>query len=142
MEKNLKSRKGISPILATLLLIVIAVAAVIITYAWIMTFTGSEEAVLTVDYVKFYTQESNDRIEFIIKNVGTADAKVAEVYQGATSSDLNQISSVTYEPSSQLIKEGSSLTITVDINWESEKIYYFKVVTEEGISLHFSEEAV
>ena len=141
MEKTLESKKGMSPILATLLLIVMAVAAVIVTYAWIITITGSEEAVLTVENVRFYTQESNDRIEIVIINSGTADAKVVEMYQGITSSDLKQISSVTYDPSSQLISEGSSLRITLSINWESGTRYYFKVVTEEGINLHFSEEA-
>lgn len=141
MERILRSRKGMSPILATALLIVIALAAVIVTYAWIMTFTGSEEAVLTVENVRFYTQVSNSRIEIAIRNSGTADAKVVEVYQGTTSSDLKQISAVTYDPSSQKISEGSSLKITFGGNWESETRYYFKVVTEEGISLHFSGEA-
>jgi len=39
ITKNmLKSKKAISPILATLLLIVIAVAAIVVTYAWVMTY--------------------------------------------------------------------------------------------------------
>ncbi|HEY4674981.1 MAG TPA: archaellin/type IV pilin N-terminal domain-containing protein, partial [Candidatus Bathyarchaeia archaeon] len=37
----LRSKKAISPILATLLLIVIAVAAIVVTYAWIMTYMSS-----------------------------------------------------------------------------------------------------
>ncbi|MGB9778860.1 MAG: archaellin/type IV pilin N-terminal domain-containing protein, partial [Candidatus Bathyarchaeales archaeon] len=42
MTKNpLKSKKAISPILATLLLIVIAVAAIVVTYAWIMTYMSN-----------------------------------------------------------------------------------------------------
>jgi flagellin-like protein len=36
----IKSRKGISPILAALILIVIAVAATVITFDWIVTRTG------------------------------------------------------------------------------------------------------
>jgi archaeal flagellin N-terminal-like domain len=36
-----KSKKAISPILATLLLIVIAVAAIVVTYAWLMTYMSS-----------------------------------------------------------------------------------------------------
>ena len=59
MKNILKSKRGISPILATLLLIVIAVAAVIVTYAWVITFTGSTTsqagAVLTIDNVRFHT---------------------------------------------------------------------------------------
>ena len=58
MKSILKSKRGISPILATLLLIVIAVAAVIVTYAWVMTFTSSTTnsagAVLGIENIRFY----------------------------------------------------------------------------------------
>jgi len=141
----LKSKKGISPILATLLLIVIAVAAVIVTYAWVMTFTGSTTsqagAILTFENVRFYTQGSTDRVEIVIRNSGTADAQVAEVYRGTSSSDLQQQSSVTYDPTSKLISEGSSIKITFNYNWASGTRYYFKVVTEEGLTLPFDKEA-
>ncbi len=145
MRTILKSKKGISPILATLLLIVIAVAAVIVTYAWVMTFTGSTTsqggAMLTVENVRFYNSGGTDRVEIVIRNSGTNDATVAEVYRGTSSSDLQQQSSVTYDPSSRLISEGSSIKITFNYNWASGTRYYFKVVTEEGLSFPFSEEA-
>jgi len=146
MRTILKSKKGISPILATLLLIVIAVAAVIVTYAWVMTFTGSTTsqagAVLNVENVRFYN--SGDNIEIVIRNSGTADAEVAEVYLGTASSDLQKVSSgdIVYEPSSQIISAGSSLEIDIDnADWDSGTRYYFKVVTEEGLNIPFSEEA-
>jgi len=145
MKKNLKSEKGISPILAALLLILIGMAAVIVTYAWVMTFTGSPtsqaRADLNVDKVRFYTQGTNDKIEVVIINSGTSASKAVEVYQGTSSSDLQQVSSVTYDPPSQIISEGSSLKIILNIDWESGIKYYFKVVTEDGINLLFSEEA-
>jgi flagellin-like protein len=145
MRTILKSKKGISPILATLLLIVIAVAAVIVTYAWVMTFTtsttGQAGAMLTLENVRFYTQGSTDRVEIVIRNSGTADAQVAEVYRGTSSSDLQQQSSVTYDPTSKLISEGSSIKITFNYNWASGTRYYFKVVTEEGLTLPFDKEA-
>jgi flagellin-like protein len=145
MRNILKSKKGISPILATLLLIVIAVAAVIVTYAWVMTFTTSTTsqagAVLTIENVRFYTQGSTDRVEIVIRNSGTGNAKVAEVYRGTSSSDLQQQTTVTYDPSSMLVSEGSSLKITFNYNWASGTRYYFKVVTEAGLNIPFSEEA-
>jgi flagellin-like protein len=143
MRTMLKSKKGISPILATLLLIVIAVAAVIVTYAWVMTFTGSTTsqggAVLSVENVRFY-DSSGKKVEIVIRNSGTNDATVAEVYRGTSSSDLQQIS-VTYIPSSQMVNEGESLKITFSYNWNSGTRYYFKVVTEEGLSFPFNAEA-
>ena len=145
MRTVLKSKKGISPILATLLLIVIAVAAVIVTYAWVMTFTSSTTsqagAMLTVENIRFYDL---DNIEIVIRNSGTGDAEVAEVYLGTASSDLQKVSSgdIDYEPSSQIISAGSSLEIDIaNADWDSGTRYYFKVVTEEGFSIPFSAEA-
>jgi len=124
-------------------LIVIAVAAVIVTYAWVMTFTASTTsqagAMLTVENVRFYN-DGSDKIEIVVRNSGTSDAKVAEVYRGTSSSDLQQIT-VTYSPLSQMVSEGSSIKITFSYNWDSGTRYYFKVVTEEGLSFPFNEEA-
>lgn len=39
---NVKSRKAISPLIATLLLIAIAVAASVLTYSWVMSMVGSQ----------------------------------------------------------------------------------------------------
>jgi len=144
MRTILKSKKGISPILATLLLIVIAVAAVIVTYAWVMTFTASTTsqagAILTPENVRFY---SADDVEIVIRNSGTSDAKVVEVYQGTVSASLEKQSSVDYDPNTQIVGAGSSIVIDFDMgpNWVSGTRYYFKVVTEEGYSLPFSAEA-
>jgi FlaG/FlaF family flagellin (archaellin) len=143
MRSIIKSKTGISPILATLLLIVIAVAAVIVTYAWVMTFTTSTTnqagAVLTVENTRFYNS-GGDKVEIVIRNSGTGNAKVAEVYRGESASDLQQASSVTYSPTSQMVSAGESLKITFSYNWDSGTRYYFKVVTEEGINIPFSAE--
>ncbi len=147
MRNILKSKKGISPILATLLLIVIAVAAVIVTYAWVLTFTGSTTsqagAVLTHENVRFYNVSTTDYIEVTLRNSGTSDAKVEAVYVGTSDSDLILQSSVSvsYSPTSQIIVAGSSLTITITHDWTDGTRYYFKMVTEEGINYPFSVEA-
>ena len=83
MDRKLRSRRGISPILATLLLIVIAVAAVVVTYAWIMTYTttvtGAED--LGVMSIRKY----NATGYFIeVKNWGTVNATVKYVMIGGT----------------------------------------------------------
>jgi flagellin-like protein len=144
MKRMLKSKEGISPILATLLLIVIAVAAVIVTYAWVMTFTSSTTsqsgAVLTVENVRYFNS-SGLKVDITIRNSGTSDAKVAEVYQGTSSSNLQPVSSVTYDPANQMVNQGSSLKMTFAFNWQDGTRYYFKVVTEAAQELPFSEEA-
>jgi flagellin-like protein len=145
MKKMLKSKKGISPILATLLLIVIAVAAVIVTYAWVMTFTssttGQSGAVLTVENTRYWNDSGTLKVDITIRNSGTADAKVVEVYQGTSSSNLAAVSSVTYDPTTQMVSVDSSLKITFALSWTDGTRYYFKAVTEAGQNLPFSEEA-
>jgi flagellin-like protein len=41
LQKMFHSKKAISPILATLLLVVIAVAAIVMTYAWMNSYMGN-----------------------------------------------------------------------------------------------------
>ena len=145
MKKILKSKAGISPILATLLLIVIAVAAVIVTYAWVMTFTSSTTsqsgAVLNVENLRFHNITTTKYVEAIIRNSGTADAKIVEVYAGTSSTDLIKQTSVSYSPGTQISAAGSSLNVTITYPWTTGTRYYFKVVTDAGQTLPFNEKA-
>ena len=141
MRSIIKSKKGISPILATLLLIVIAVAAVIVTYAWVITFTGSTtgdaDVLLSPENIRFY---SADDIEITIRNAGTADAKIVTVYQGPSTSELQVEDVRSYDPDTQICAAGSAIVIQIrlDDDWESGTRYHFKVVTEGSYSLPFS----
>ena len=95
---------------------------------------------LTIENVRFY---SSDDIEITVRNSGTGDAKVVEVYQGPSTSELQKESVRSYDPTTQIVSAGSSILIDIrlDDDWESGTRYYFKVVTEEGFSIPFSEEA-
>jgi len=143
LKRISRSKKGISPILATLLLIVIAVAAVIVTYAWVMTFTTTQTqqagAVLSEANTRFYNVSSTFNIEATLMNSGTADAKVVKVYFGTSSGSLQELTSgVTYVPSSQIVgANGGSLKVTITQEWVPGTRYYFKFITEAGQSLPF-----
>jgi len=82
LKKMLKSKKGISPILATLLLIVIAVAAVIVTYAWVMTFTTTTTttagARIKFDMAKIDSATKN--VTIYVRNWGDDKVRVDKVY--------------------------------------------------------------
>jgi len=151
LKKMRDSRKGISPILATLLLIVIAVAAVIVTWAWVMTFTSSQTqqagAVITKEVIRYYgtpTTAAKNRTDIVIRNTGTADAKVVSVYWSSSGFlTLTPLTSGTdYEmtPTTGVIAALSSITITIKWGssgaiggpWTSGTTYYFKIVTEAG----------
>jgi len=155
----LSSKKGISPILATLLLVAIAVGAILITYAWVITFTSTQTqqsgAILTPENIRFYAVGStNNRTEIIIRNSGSSSAKIVSVYWSSSSfSALAKIGTSEYDmtPSTGVVDALSSITIVVkwgtsggvvtDSTWTSGNTYYFKVVTEAGQPIQFSGKA-
>jgi flagellin-like protein len=155
----MRSEKGISPILATLLLIVIAVAAVIVTYAWVLTFTSTQTqqagAVLSLENIRYYSSSGSarNRTDIVIRNSGTADAKIVAVYWSSTGfSALQKLTSGTdysLSPSTGTISAGSSATVTINWgsggttggSWSVSTTYYYKVVTETGQYLEFSKKS-
>jgi len=121
-----KSRKAISPILATLLLVVIAVAAIVVTYAWIMTYMNNANqqagVMLRKLNVNFYNTTGVKKIDIDITNAGTEDTQIIRLYIGTSSATLqNQNITATDLP------RGGIQTITVNYNWTAGAAYYFKV---------------
>ena len=81
-KKLLKSKKAISPILATLLLIVIAVAAIVVTYAWIMTYMSGagQQAGTRIKFDSALINATSDNVKIYVRNWGTEPAVVDMVY--------------------------------------------------------------
>ena len=135
ITKKLKTKKAISPILATLLLVVIAVAAIVVTYAWIMTYmahtTGQAGVVPYKSNVRFYVNGNNQTaIDIDVGNSGTSDTTIIQVYVGTSSSSM-QNQTITPEP----LYAGKVQRITVTYPWQFGQTYYFKVILESGSPL-------
>jgi archaeal type IV pilus assembly protein PilA len=74
---KIEKRKGISPLIATLLLIAIAVAASVLTYSWVMSMIGSQSA-------QAQTQLRIDTIDWdlntvVVRNTGSVDAVLESI---------------------------------------------------------------
>ncbi|MGQ9759263.1 MAG: archaellin/type IV pilin N-terminal domain-containing protein, partial [Candidatus Methanomethylicaceae archaeon] len=83
------NRKGVSPIIATLLLIVITVAAAVVTYTFVMTFVGSGTQTQTVtgklSYDSYKVDGTTDaNITAYIRNVGGTSVLINSVYVDGT----------------------------------------------------------
>lgn len=152
LYKILKSRKGISPILATLLLIVIAVAAIIVTYAWVMTYMGTQTnqagALIDWENAQFYgtpNEAAKNRTDIVIVNKGTSTVKIARVYMGTVSDNLFDVTSKCLQGINATINPQERTTITIawpitgiGNTWINAQTYYFKVATDFGTPLQFS----
>jgi len=143
----LKSKKGISPILATLLLIVIAVAAIIVTYAWVMTYVGTQThaagTMLSNDPLAWYS----NRTVIPVRNTGTSDAVIVKLYVGVSQNNYTDVTSYT--------NIGTGITISVksvsdivlnwpnslNTAWQSAQVYYFSITPNSGAAYQFEQTA-
>lgn len=142
--KWLKSKRGISPILATLLLIVIAVAAIVVTYAWVMMYMGTTTTqagvLLKIDNVEFNSATNVTRI--YVRNAGDSDTKLVDVYIGTSSENMARVTDDSDLGSGKFISgvSGTDNTVTVTVSWPNDfgdmwtegTRYYFKVVPQHG----------
>ncbi|MGB9676075.1 MAG: archaellin/type IV pilin N-terminal domain-containing protein [Candidatus Bathyarchaeales archaeon] len=148
-QKRLKSKEAISPILATLLLIVIAVAAIVVTYAWIMTYMGSagQSAGITLYKENVNWNSTAKKTYITIGNSGTANAKIVRLYVGTSSNNLINVTANTNIGSGIPLNAKSAVTIILDWpnsladSWTPGNYYYFKVICETGQELPFQEQA-
>jgi len=138
----LKCKRAISPILATLLLIVIAVAAIVVTYAWIMTYMSSvgQQAGVRLYKANVNFGGNGTTIGIDIGNSGDSGTQIIKVYVGPTLGSLVEQNQIT--PSLPVSLSGSAITsITVDYSWTASATYYFKVISLTGQTLEFPEQA-
>lgn len=88
------NRKGVSPIIATLLLIVIAVAAAVVTYSFVMGFiegTGSTNPTTGTITVDEYNIDAKDIMTLYIRNVGNKAVNLSAIYVNGTTVSFNTI---------------------------------------------------
>ncbi|MCL6578472.1 MAG: hypothetical protein K6T73_03685 [Candidatus Bathyarchaeota archaeon] len=151
LTKNnvLKSKKAISPILATLLLIVIAVAAIVVTYAWIMTYVSSagQQAGVTLYKENIYWNATEKKTYITVGNSGTGNTKIVRLYLGTAQANLVNVTAYTNIGTGIMLNAKSVATIALswpnDVanDWTTGNYYYFKIVTETGHELPFPEQA-
>jgi flagellin-like protein len=140
MNSNMvKSRKAISPILATLLLIVIAVAAIIVTYAWVMTYmsasTSQAGVMLRKDTDRCLWKTGN--VTIYVRNIGTSEAEIDMVYINSQPQ-----ASASFIPSTKRVAEnGGTIIIVVTFQWTTGTAYHFTISPRRGEPLNFIEAA-
>jgi flagellin-like protein len=128
-------RKALSPVIATLLMVAIAVAAAIITYVWAMGLLGGlmgtggtqtkEQLILEA-----YDWKSTGTISLVFRNVGSTEVTIAAIYlEGAT---------LTASASTVSIASTATYSLTPATGYTSGASYTLKVITATGGTFSFS----
>ncbi|MCQ5341163.1 MAG: type IV pilin [Candidatus Methanomethylicia archaeon] len=154
------NKKGVSPVIATLLLIVIAVAAAVVTYTFVMGFVGTSTASastaqgqLTYDAYKVEGIYGNANITIYLRNIGGKAVTVSAVYVAGTLYTNNQTAAnTTLLPDNQwmlALTNGTNSTLTIDVG-ETKMLYIrsnttnpaqwneVKIVCTDGTTLSLS----
>jgi flagellin-like protein len=141
IKNMLKSKKAISPILATLLLIVIAVAAIVVTYAWIMTYMSSagQQAGVTLYKANYSFGGGGTTISIDVGNSGTSDTEIIKVYVGTSLG--NRVEQTPTQTIPISLAAGSIEPVTINYNWTNGTTYYFRILSSTGQALEFPEQA-
>ncbi len=156
---KLKKRKAVSPVIAGLLLIAIAVAASVVTYSWVMSMTktqgGRAQTSLGIDNVQLDLYNSESQVKIWIRNSGSVPAmiKTFYLYSGETliaqnnsinhpipAGDLHEVGftddSAAWETgniAAPVNKVVLSVTFTTDLAVST--AYKVKIVTDNGFSI-------
>lgn len=131
------NNKGLSPLVATLLLIAIAVAASVITYSWVMTMIGFQsvraQTQIRVNTAHFFRMgyPNGTQIKYLnceIRNTGSLPAIIDMI--SIREKPLGSIwNSTKYEVE---IKVGNSENFNVPFNWIVEKEYILRATCTTG----------
>jgi archaeal type IV pilus assembly protein PilA len=145
IRKFRRNMRAISPVIATLLMIAIAVVASLVTYAWVMGYmnfttekTGKSILIQSVTYDGNDATSDNDKFTLYIQNVGDSAVQFSAV--GASSgiyveNALATTTSITASSGTTLDAEATAtvkLTTTSPLSPEGVQSITIKVTTEDG----------
>ncbi|MEM1731827.1 MAG: DUF4352 domain-containing protein [Desulfurococcaceae archaeon] len=113
--------KAISPVIATVIIVAVTIAITIAVALWmtgiIGGFTGTENLQIINAYVKSsnFTNEGNITIVLDVKNVGTVDATIDNIFFNGRSCTDFAINGTAAPPVSIPIKVGESKTLIINL---------------------------
>jgi len=141
MRKNKSTKKGVSPVIAVLLMIAIAVAAAILVYVWAMgligtlTGTGGQQVKEQIIMDAYNWQGTNSTtMTLYLRNVGSSQVVVDAIYVGGASAASGLSSQLNLQSTASVF----SVTVPTSIGATSGVGYTVKVITKTGGVFSFS----
>lgn len=136
--KLARSRRAVSPVIATLLLILIAVAAAVLVYMWVTGYIrttpiGGHELSERIKIEAIHAPSGTGTKTIYVRNIGDIAATIQAIYILDLKGSV--IASNTALTSS--LPPGTVRAITVSATLTSGTTYTFKVVTSTGIEASY-----
>ena len=122
MRNLLRNRKGITPVLSSLLLMVIAVAAMSIAITATYVITDNLHDIMGERFIVEDVWFTTGQISIYLRNVGKVSIKIVAVYVNRTSQSFTSLE----------LEEGKHGWLNVTYSWSSNSVYHINVVTNRG----------
>jgi flagellin-like protein len=146
MKKLFRNRKAVSPVIATVLMILVTMAGMTILFGFVISYSDSYKAgigssvmeSLTVEDIWLsqgsgtYALDSHGKVQFSIYNVGKVDSKITSVYvNGLKLTDTAGGTHFNLDIDVN-VGERESITLYRGNHWDEGTTYTFTVATQKG----------
>ena len=118
----LRNRRGITPVLSSLLLMVIAVAAMSIAITATYVITDNLHDTMGERFIVEDVWFTTGQISIYLRNVGKVSIKIAAVYVNRTSQSFTPLE----------LEEDKHGWLNVTYSWSSDSVYHINVVSYRG----------
>jgi flagellin-like protein len=138
MKKVFKSKKAVSPVIATVLMILVTMIGMTLLFAFVSSYSENYKAgvgssvmeSITVEDIWLLNSTSKDYNNSVILqlyNVGKVDVKINSLYVDGLRLQTG------FDPKEPIeVGERASISATSISNWNSRVTYTFRIVTESG----------
>jgi len=122
MRNMLRNRRGITPVLSSLLLMVIAVAAMSIAITATYVITDNLHDTMGERFIVEDVWFRTGQISIYLRNVGKVSIKIAAVYVNHSSQSFTHLE----------LEEDKHGWLNVTYSWSSSSVYHVNLVTIRG----------
>lgn len=138
MKSCRRHKKAVSPVLATLLMIAVAVAASLVTYAWVMGYlgntTGKVGKAIQIQSMAKTGTAPNEKLSIWVQNVGDGAVTLDSLYVNG----VKQTSPIITTPTLQKTNT-TEITTAWNSDWAAPNTVKVKVVCNDGTFIEASQ---
>lgn len=132
---EIRKRRGVSPVLAVLLMIIVAVAASLVTYAWVMGYIGftTSKAGKSIQIQSIAYNNTGNDLHVYVQNVG--DGSVFLSRSGCLYVDglLKTIQEGKMDPPDGELEKGETAGLSINVGfWQRGSQHKVRVVSLDG----------
>jgi flagellin-like protein len=139
-------KKGVSPIIATVILVLIAVAAGVMLWLWVSGFASTTPAQqqalnerIRIDAVQVSTTDNTTTVTIYVRNIGNSDVKIGAAYILDTTGIIKATNTSTDKLPTIQPNEVKTVLVSVKSNALSTGYAYVaKVVTINGVEATYT----